>query len=68
MVELKIKCESLQEAQMYLNAPQYLGLIQDFREALRSATKHGEPVDVLRVVEQFVPDLAKACDHAEGAY
>ena len=68
MLELKIKCESLEEARMYLNAPNYLSLLQDLRQSLRDAKKHGTDVDVLRVVENFMPDIAQACDHNDGAY
>ena len=68
MLELKIKCDSLEEARMYLNAPNYLSLLQDLRANLRDAMKHGGDVDVLRVVGNFMPDIAQACDHNDGAY
>lgn len=68
MIEITIKCESADEARTYLNAPQYLNLLQDFYEALRGARKHGTDADVLLQVEQFYPDLAKAIDHNTGAY
>lgn len=68
MLELKIKCDSLEEARMYLNAPNYLSLLQDLRANLRDAMKHGGDVDVLRVVDNFMPDIAQACDHNDGAY
>ncbi len=68
MLELKIKCDSLEEARMYLNAPNYLSLLQDLRENLRGAMKHGGDADVLRVVDNFMPDIAQACDHNDGAY
>ncbi len=68
MLELKIHCDSLEEARMYLNAPNYLSLLQDMREALRSAQKHGGGGAVLRVVQNFLPDIAQACVHNEGAY
>jgi nitrate/nitrite-specific signal transduction histidine kinase len=68
MLELKIHCESLEEARIYLNATNYLSLLQDMREALRNAQKHGGDGAVLRVVQNFLPDIAQACDHSEGAY
>lgn len=68
MLELKIKCDSLEEARMYLNATNYLSLLQDLRANLRDAMKHGTGADVLRVVDNFLPDIAQACDHNDGAY
>ena len=68
MLELKLQCESLEEARVYLNAQQYHNLLSDFYNALRSARKHGTDKDVLFQVEQFMPDLCKAIDNSEGAY
>lgn len=68
MLELKIPCESADEARMYLNAPQYHNLISDLYQCLRSAQKHGEDSDVLKVVDKFMPDLVHAIDHNTGAY
>lgn len=68
MLELNIKCESLEEARIYLNAPQYLNLIQDFFGALRSARKHGTDKDVLAQVDVFYPELCNAIDNSTGAY
>jgi hypothetical protein len=68
MLELKIHCESAEDARIYLNAHQYLALLQDLREALRGAYKHGTDQDVLKAVENFCPDIISACDHSEGAY
>ena len=68
MLELKIQCESTEEARVYLNAPQYLGLIDDFFNALRSAQKHGTDADVLKVVDQFYPEMCNAIDNSTGAY
>jgi hypothetical protein len=68
MLELNIKCESAEDARIYLNAPQYLALLQDLRESLRGAYKHGGDSDVLKAVENFYPDIISACDHSEGAY
>lgn len=68
MLELNIKCETLEEARIYLNAMNYVSLLQDLRANLRDARKHGTDTDVLRVVDNFLPDIAQACDHADGAY
>lgn len=68
MIEVTIKCETPEEARIYLNATDYIGLLQDMYAALRSARKHGNDADVVRVVESFYADISKACDHAEGAY
>ena len=68
MIDLVIKCESLEEAHVYLNTHQYLNLISDFYVALRSAKKHGSDADVLKTVDMFMPDLSRAIDHSQGAY
>lgn len=68
MLELNIKCESLEEARVVLNAQQYLNLIDDFFNALRSARKHGSDADVLRAVDQFYPEMCNAIDNSTGAY
>lgn len=68
MLELNIKCDTIDEARVYLNAPQYLNLIDDFYNALRSALKHGSDVDVLKQVELFMPDLQAAIDNNQGPY
>jgi hypothetical protein len=68
MLELNIKCESTDEARVYLSAYQYLNLLTDLQAALRTAYKHGDDSDVLKAVEAFYPDIIAACDHAEGAY
>ena len=68
MLELKIPCESAEQAMMYLNAPQYYNLLTDLREALRGAFKHGTDQDVLKVMATFYPDITQACDHNQGAY
>lgn len=68
MLKLKIKCESIDEARVYLNGPQYLALIDDFYNALRSAQKHGTDADVLKAVDKFFPDLRAAIDNSTGAY
>lgn len=68
MLELNIKCECLDEARIYLNALEYHNLISDLYQCLRSAQKHGEDSDVLKVVSKFMPDLQHAIDHNLGAY
>lgn len=68
MIELNLKCESSEEARTYLNAPQYLCLLQDLERSLCNARKHGNDADVLRVVETFLPEIAHATDHATGPY
>ena len=68
MLELNIKCESVDEARIYLNALQYHNLLDDLRNALRSAQKHGSNKDVLQVVETFFPDITNACEHHQGPY
>jgi hypothetical protein len=68
MLELKITCQDADEARMYLNAPQYHNLLDDLRNALRNARKHGTDEDVVRVVLNFFPDLTIACDNHQGPY
>lgn len=68
MLELKIQCENADEARMYLNAEQYHNLLSDLRVALRNAQKHGTDEDVVKVVENFFPDITIACDHNQGPY
>lgn len=68
MIDLVIKCETLEEASVYLNAHQYLNLISDFYSALRSAKKHGSDTDVLKTVDMFEHDFISAIDHSQGAY
>jgi hypothetical protein len=68
MITLTINCETNDEARIYLNALEYHGLIHDLYQALRSAEKHGSETDVLKVVENFKPDLIRAIDNHEGAY
>ena len=68
MLELNIKCESLEEARVYLNAHQYLNLISDFYAAIRSAKKHGTDQDILKAVDMYAADFISAIDNSEGAY
>lgn len=53
---------------MYLNAEQYHNLLTDMRVAFRNAQKHGTDADVLKVVQNFFPDITIACDNHEGPY
>jgi hypothetical protein len=68
LLELNIKCESLDEARVYLNAHNYLNLISDFYQAIYTARKHGTNADVLDKIEYFLPDFSSAIDNSQGAY
>lgn len=68
MIEITIKCESLEEARIYLNGPQYHNLISDLCGAFHSARKHGESSEVIALVDNYMPDLFKAVENSEGAY
>ena len=68
MLELKITCQDAEDARIYLNGPQYLNLLTDFAEALRSAQKHGIDKDVLHQVNVFYPEMLRAIEHHTGAY
>ena len=68
MLELNIKCESPDEARVYLNAQQYLNLLSDFAEAIRLSKKHGTYKDVLNKVDLFYPEICKAVENSLGAY
>ena len=68
MLELKIQCQDADEARIYLNAQQYLNLLDDLRNALRNAYKHGDDKDTLVVMANFYTDITAACDNHQGAY
>jgi hypothetical protein len=68
MLELKIQCETAEDARIYLNAHQYHNLLDDLRAALRNAYKHGDDKDALKVLENFFSDITIACDSHQGAY
>jgi len=68
MLELKIQCDTAEDARIYLNAHQYYNLLDDLRNALRNAQKHGTDSDVVRVVQNFFPDITIACDNHQGPY
>lgn len=68
MLELKLQCDDVDQARIYLNAQQYHNLLCDLYNALRGARKHGTDADVLFQIEHFMPDLAAAFDHHTGPY
>ena len=70
MLELNIKCDSVEQARVYLNAQQYLNLITDFAEALRNAEKYSDNVDqaMLLAVNGYKSDFRRAAEHHTGAY
>jgi hypothetical protein len=68
MLELKITCDTTDEVNIYANAVSLHNLLGDLHNALRTALKHGTDADVLRVVDNFYPDIVKAVDHSQGAY
>ena len=42
MIEIKLKCESPEEAAMYMEAPRLRGAADDFAYWLRNKIKHGD--------------------------
>jgi hypothetical protein len=68
MLELKIQCDTAEDARIYLNAHQYHNLLDDLRNALRNAYKHGDDKDALKVLQNFFGDITIACDHHAGPY
>jgi hypothetical protein len=68
MLELNLKCESVEEMRSYLNGPEYLNLLSDLMQSLRNAQKHGTDADVLSVVTSFYPDICRAVGHSDGPY
>lgn len=68
MLELKIACENAEDARIYLNAHQYHNLLDDLRNALRNAYKHGDDKDAVKVLQNFYNDITAACDHHQGPY
>lgn len=68
MLELKIQCQDADEARMYLNAQQYLNLLDDLRNALRNAYKHGDDKDALKVLADYYTEITAACDNHQGPY
>jgi DNA-binding GntR family transcriptional regulator len=68
MLELKIQCADADEARIYLNAHQYHNLLEDLRNQLRNAYKHGDDKDALKVLQNFYTEITAACDNHTGAY
>jgi hypothetical protein len=68
MLELKIQCDTADEINIYTNAIALHNLLGDLCNALRSAYKHGDDKDALKVVQDFYPDIIKAVDHCQGPY
>jgi 3-hydroxyisobutyrate dehydrogenase-like beta-hydroxyacid dehydrogenase len=68
MLELKITCDTIDEVNIYANAVSLHNLLGDLRNALRTAQKHGTDADVLKVVQNFFPDITAAVDHSQGPY
>ena len=67
MFDITIKCESAEQARVYLNANQYLNLLEDIYNAVRSTQKHGDG-DLDKVLENFLPEISHAIDNSTGAY
>jgi hypothetical protein len=68
MLELKLTCDTVDEANIYVNAVGLHNLLGDLRNALRNAYKHGDDASVLKVVQDFYNDITKAVDHSQGPY
>jgi hypothetical protein len=68
MLELKLTCDIQDEVNIYANAVSLHNLLGDLRNALRDAYKHGNDASVLKVVQDFYPDITKAVDHCQGPY
>ena len=68
MLELKITCDTIDEVNIYTNAVALHNLLGDLSNALRGAYKHGDDASVLKVVQDFYPDITKAVDHCQGPY
>jgi len=68
MLELKITCQSHDEARVYLNAHQYHNLLSDLLNALRNARKYEDTGMIVKVVDGFYSDIQNAVDNSLGAY
>jgi hypothetical protein len=68
MLELKINCDTIDEINIYANAVSLHNLLSDLCEQFRTAQKHGTDADVVKVVQNFFPDLCKAVEHCQGPY
>ena len=67
MFDITIKCENAEQARVYLNGPQYLNLLEDIYNAVRSSQKHGDG-DLNKVLDNFLSEICHAIDHSTGAY
>jgi hypothetical protein len=67
MFDITIKCESAEEARVYLNANQYLNLLEDIYNSVRQCQKHGDG-DLDKVLNNFLPEISHAIDNSTGAY
>jgi len=65
-IQITMTCENNTEAALYLNAVSYHNLISDFYSQVHLAKKHDG--DVLKVVDNFMPDFYTATEHHNGPY
>ena len=68
MIKITFECETVEEANVYVNAIQTRNLLTDFVLSMHNSRKHGTDTDVLRNLVAFQDDLEKAADHASGPY
>ena len=68
MLELRITCESADEARVYLNAHQYHNLLSDIQLAFRNAQKYGDEAALAASAKKFYPDICQAVENSTGAY
>lgn len=68
MLELKITCDSVDDARIVLNAQQYHNLLSDLYQELRNARKHGDDASIVKVVDNFYSDIFAAIEHHTGPY
>ena len=67
MFDITIKCETAEQARIFINAPQYFALLDDIYQAVRQCQKHGDG-DLDKVLENFLPEICHAIDNSTGAY
>ena len=68
MIKITFVCETAEDANVYVNAPQMRNLVSDFVQAHKASVKHGTEAEVLRNLTAFYDDLVRAADHASGPY
>lgn len=68
MIKITFECETVEEANVYVNAIQTRNLLSDFVLSMHNAKKHGTDAEVLRNLTAFYDDLVRAADHASGPY